>query len=52
MKQYLEQVSLTFNRNSIIGFIAKYMSKIRRMKYVQNRVTLNGSISAQLCFPW
>jgi Transposase DDE domain len=52
MKQYLEQVSLTFNRNSIIGFIAKYMSKIRRMKYVQNRVTLKGSISAQLSFPW
>jgi len=52
MKQYLKQVSLTFNRNSIIGFIAKYMSKIRRMKYVQNRVTLNTSITAQLSFPW
>lgn len=48
MKIYLKQSSLTFNRNSIIGFMAKYMRKIRTMAYVQNRVTLDASITAQL----
>lgn len=33
LKKYLKRVSLTFNRNSIIGFIGEYMKKVKKMKY-------------------
>ena len=48
MKRYLKQVSLTFNRNSIIGFIGEYMKKLKKMKYYLKRVTLSSWESSQL----
>lgn len=45
--KYLKRVSLTFNRNSIIGFIGEYMKKVRKMKW-NLRVTVRPGNSAQL----
>ena len=45
--KYLKRVSLTFNRNSIIGFIAEYMKNIRKMKW-NLKVTVRPENSAQL----
>ena len=48
LKKYLKRVSLTFNRNSIIGFIGEYMKKVKKMKYYLKWVTLNPTNSSQL----
>lgn len=48
LKKYLKRVSLTFNRNSIIGFIGEYMKKVKKMKYYLKWVTLNPANSSQL----
>jgi len=47
LMKYLKRVSLTFNRNSIIGFIGEYMKKIRKMKW-NLRATVRPSSSSQL----
>lgn len=48
LKKYLKRVSLTFNRNSIIGFIGEYMKKVKKMKYYLRWATLNPTISPQI----
>jgi hypothetical protein len=48
LKKYLKRVSLTFNRNSIIGFIGEYMKKVKKMKYYLKWGTLNPANYAQL----
>jgi len=48
LKKFLIQVSKTFNRNSIICFIAKYMKKIKKMKFNLKKVTLKPDITWQL----
>jgi len=48
LKKFLTQVSKTFNRNSIICFIAKYMKKVKKMKFNLKKVTLKPQISSQL----
>ena len=47
--KYLKRVSLTFNRNSIIGFIGEYMKKVKKMKYFLKRATVRPANSSQLC---
>jgi len=48
LKKYLKRVSLTFNRNSIIGFISEYMKKVKKMKCYFKWGTPNPVISSQL----
>jgi hypothetical protein len=48
LKKYLKRVSLTFNRNSIIGFIGEYMKKVKKMKYYLKWGTLIPAISPQI----
>lgn len=48
LEKFLNQVSKTFNRNSIICFIADYIKKIKKMKFNLKKVTLKPKISWQL----
>ncbi len=49
LKRFLTRVSKTFNRNSIICFIAHYMKNIKKMKYYFKKVILRPKVMSQLC---